>query len=671
MIIISVVGFAGFIFLGFRRYNFCNLKVEKEDDPKLRIYGKTSFLVWFLVILAFSCLGTLAYFASYFGRTENYDGVFELKGDWTAESSGSFNEDDTNNIYVYRQNSEITNSETVKIQVRHLSAIQFAKTKTEFNEQIKNTLSNLKRRPAELKVESKAQKKAIKQEAKEKEKELKKSLKGKKAELNAALTENKEQRKAALDALPRLLKEALAQVKAEKKIARKKWLANQDAGTYTALSGNREYTVTLESSDMLKAINLSPYGFGSGYFDGTVYLGQKTGSLLSLDLHPSFKMSKAGKTYIIGFVLGIMVNCVMGIWLLIIVIHRIVILSWRKKWSLLPVKDKIIYIEGLTDAVLNKIDGEIEKAEYDFEEHKREYRSSPETALKKHNEAYREIKDTKGKVLDTLGNIFTAGGSSRKKTEEEHEHLADITNYYYSRYIIIQMQVKRESAQYHWLRKKAELYIMQIKYFVENVDIKIKDEFDQAEKLSLDKTIGGVIDKDTECLLKEIGKIDEDFNQKMEIEFFKTLNSSTQLMKLVGFTNSTAIGVAGLGIALAFAYAGAYNKNSEIKNELKRNMIDLREQITKIESNRTLAEGYVGRAMNINKILIEAFSRYTKLYDELEKIVFPEGDYSKSKASRKAAEDRGELYFSPEETQKVRALGRFSKSLKQIIETDF
>jgi len=223
----------------------------------------------------------------------------------------------------------------------------------------------------------------------------------------------------------------------------------------------------------------------------------------------------------------------------------------------------------------------------------------------------------------------------------------------------------------HIFRKKAELYIMQIKHFVENCSIDIKNEFDQAERLSLNKSIGNVIDHDTEQLLKEIGKIDLDFSKKMETEFSRIYAGSTELMELAGFTNSTAIGVAGLGVAAAFAYAGAFNKNSQIKNRIKGRIIDLRQQITQIEANRTSAEGFVGRASNINKTLIEAFSRYTKMFNELEKIVFPEGDYSKSKASRKAAENRGELYFNQEETQKVRALGRFSKSMKQIIEADF
>jgi len=215
------------------------------------------------------------------------------------------------------------------------------------------------------------------------------------------------------------------------------------------------------------------------------------------------------------------------------------------------------------------------------------------------------------------------------------------------------------------------LYIMQIKHFVETLSIDIKNEFDQAERLSLNKSIGNVIDQDTELLLKEVGKIDGDFNRRMETEFFRTFAGSTKLLELVGFTNSTAIGFAGLGIATAFAYIGAFNKNSQIKNRIKGRINDLRQQITQIEANRTSAEGFVGRASNINKTLIEAFSRYTKMFNELEKIVFPEGDYSKSKASRKAAQDRGELYFNQDELQKVRALGRFSKSMKQIIEADF
>jgi hypothetical protein len=672
MIIASIIGFAGFAFLGFLWFGFCNVKGKKVDDPKLRIYGKTSFFLWFIVILSFSCLGALAYFASYFGRTENSNEVFALKGDWILENSVSFNQNETDTIYVYRQNNdssdETTNPENVKIQVRHLSDNQFAKTKTLFDEQIKNLLSNLKRRPAELNAEAKAQRKVIYQQAKDNEKELRILLKEKKAELKTALEENKERRKSALDYVSVLLQESLEQNKTEKKIANKKWFANQNAGTYTALSGNHEYTVSSKSSDILKVIDISPYGFGSGYFDGTAYPGQKIGSLLSLDWNPSFKMSKAGKIYIIAFALGILVNLVMLVWLLCIIIHRIVILSWLIKWSLLPVKDKISYIDGLADAVIIEIDGDIEEAEYDLKEYINQYQSSPETLLKEHSEKYAE---NKNKAIRTIWDIITAGWASRNKTEKGHKHLVDIAKYYYSRYIVIEMKVKKESAQYHWLRKKAKLYVIQIKHFFKNLSVNIRDEFNQAEKLSLDKSIGCAIDRDTERLLKDISKIDRNFNNKIQTEFLRTFTSSTELLKFIGLTNSAVIGYVATGIALLFVYIGAYNNNSEIKNRIGRKIVDLRKQITKIEKKRTKAESFVGRVSNINKTLIEAFSRYTKMFNELDKIIFPEGDYSKSRTSREAAQNRGESYFSQEEMEKVRALGRFAKYMKQIIEADF
>jgi len=116
------------------------------------------------------------------------------------------------------------------------------------------------------------------------------------------------------------------------------------------------------------------------------------------------------------------------------------------------------------------------------------------------------------------------------------------------------------------------------------------------------------------------------------------------------------------------ALARLYFIDRQIATEKYPNTNDLVKEWEGISASTT--EGFVGRTMNINKILIEAFSRHIKMYNELEKIVFPEGDFSKSKTSRKAAQDKGKLYFSPDEQEKVRALGRFSKCMKQIIEAD-
>jgi hypothetical protein len=651
--------------LAFARKDFYNLKAGQIDDPKLRIHGKICFRVWLFALLAFLCLGSLAYFSAYFNRTVNYNEDFAINGEWATEDPINLNEDDTDNIYVYHRNNKKGEQETLKIQVRYLTAEQLVEAKTGINKKRESFLLYLEDKTAELKTEAKAEKKAIKKQFKEKEKELKKSLKGKKATLKAALKENKEQRKAALNAVPKHLKELQDEVSAEKRRAkRKKWLGNESFDTYIAFSGNREYTVTLEKSKMLRAINLSPYEIASGYFDGMVYPVLKTSSLLSLDIQPSFKTQKAGKTYIMGFAPGILVNFFMIIWLFFLVISRIAIVLWRIKWSLMPIKAKIVYIDKISNDVLIKIDREIEKAKYNYKGS-----SNPEAALENFNKMYQENMEL-NTFTDMAKNMFTAGKASREKVEIEHGRMANIARSYKSRYEIVQIQVLKEQTHYHWLRKKAELHIMQIKYFIEKLPITIKEEFNQAEKLALDKSTGNM-DNDISQLLSNISSLDSDFDQNVKREFISTLAKSTQLMKLAGFTNPAVLGVAGLAIAGGLAFLGAWNKNSKIKNELGRGIISLQDQITKIESNRTLAEGFVGRSQNVNKLLVEAFIRYTKMVDELEKIVFPKGNRSKSKAARKAAQDRGELYFSPEELEKVRALGSFCKYMKQVIETDF
>jgi hypothetical protein len=778
LIIASLIGFAGLIFLSFLRYCFCNVKAEKEYDPKLRIYGKTSFLVWFIVVLSFTCLGSLAYFISYFGRTDNYNGAFALKGDWIPESSISFNSDEADNIYIYRLNNETPDTETVEIQVRHLPADQLAIVKADFDEKIMELLIHFKKRLSEIKAEAKTQKKVINQQAKEKQIELKESLKAQKAELKAALTENKEQRKAALKAVPglfketfskvknvniknslihlkerftelraetktqrknikqqakekqielkelikvqkvelktalkknkeqrktaldtvsELLKETLAQVKAEKKIVKNKWLPNQNTNTYTALSFNREYTVTLKSSDMLNVVIISPYGFGSGYFDGMVYPGKKIGSLLSLDLYPSFKMAKTGKIYIIGFVSGITFNCVLLIWLLCIVIHRITILSWRKKWSMINVDEKVVYITRLNENVKNKNIKNVEILNERFTELFAVFdNKSPQTVLASFD---KQSMNLFKKVGGFLGDVFTAGETSLENAKEHYKKLANIYKYFVADYKISLGNLNVVNTEYIFIQKKAILYMQKIKEIMAKLPLKERQSFDKLDSVKFDQGLLG--DKAIQDIFKSIEQSDAIYRIQAEKSYensIKTANSiangifnftgeylSTQMNKNKGILSKEdfEFGLAGLGVGLAASglimvfegigqYFGKISINNEAKTRIAESELKLKQGIEDIvKTNRPKVESLIERIKELNLSLNESMERYVIVFNNVNSYIFPIDDKSKTKEARQKKKNKGEEYFTGDEFQKIMELREFNKFLGTLTDTDF
>jgi uncharacterized membrane protein len=515
-------------------------------------------------------------------------------------------------------------------------------------------------------------------------------------ELKAALKTNDEQLKINLENIKNKLKQDFAGNSGKKRDVRQKgWLLLEGGEAegallcFTTLKNKRLYTASVFSAaGELSRLSVKPVGFFRGVFDGCVLPGAALIALFLDAVHP-YKTINNGFSYLLGFIIGCLILAAFASWLVYIILMKNGREKWKRTWLLLTLTEKSAYIDSVATDVIRSIGYEIKWAEDDFKRREKQYKSSPENALSIFNQDAQKDKGVLSKVGGFLGDVFTAGGLTRESAEEEYNRLADIVEYFNARYEVSQKGVEKANTEYHWLRKKALLCIMQIKYFLEKLPVEVREEFDQAEKLALDKSIAGVIGEDIAQLAIGITQFNTDYKIKAEAAFDRTLEfSSGMLEQTSSFWNRTdadgkvsdedfamgaisaGIGLAAIAVEGALQYFGAISKNNEIKNRLKSGLIKLRDSITKIESNRTTADGFIQRAEQVNKVLSKSFAPYIKMFDELEKIVFPEGDESKTKASRTAAQDGGGLYYAPEELEKVRALGRFSKYMKQVVEAD-
>jgi gas vesicle protein len=695
-IIIAIIAAIGFLLLGYLRVEALNQAAEKIDDPKLRVTGDKGVWVWIFCLLSAASLVSLIWFFGSFGKLYHYEGGFTLRSaaEWRI-TEGQTEEAGQNFAYTHVGEGGI-----LQLAVVTLSEEDTKAKGVEIKYTRNTRISELKEARSHLKPDAKAAEKQLKADANAETKELKTTLKGQNAELKAALAANAEQLKINLANIKNTLKQDLADnSRKTREVWQKGWLLEENDGAedallyFTTLKSNRLYTAHVSSvAGELSRLSIKPVGFFRGVFDGCIIPGAALVAIFLDTIHP-YKTINNGFTYLVGFILGCLILAAFAAWMVYIILMKNAREKWKQTWLLLTLTEKIAYIDSVANAVLCGIDYEIKWAEDDFKSLEKEYESSPEDAFSIFNKDVEDAQEDKKKVLNKvggfLGDVFTAGNLSRKSAEEEYNRLAGVVEYFNARYEVSQKGVKKTNTEYHWLRKKALLCIMQIKYFIEKLPIEVKEEFDQAEKLALDTSIADAVGEDMVLLTNEIMQFNTDYKIKAEAAFDRTLEfSSGMLEQSFSFFNRTnangkvsdedaAAGVffAGLAVAAvvvegAVQYFGAVSKNNEIKARLKSGLIKLRDSITQIESNRTTADGFIQRAEQVNKVLSKSFAPYTKMFDELEKIVFPEGDDSKTKASRTATQDSGGLYYTPEESEKIRALGRFSKHMKQIVEAD-
>jgi hypothetical protein len=530
-----------------------------------------------------------------------------------------------------------------------------------------------------------------------------------------------------------------------RKIRGIKWFAEGNGQLQTVVN-NRMYTVfgTEDYEAMLDALNLRPFGIFRGMSDG--YLVPVHGIIAIFVKTPPYKMVNNGVSYLIGFILG--AGCLAGmvawlIWARCKLPERLRLkeqkrlaeeekerlaeeekerlekeekeweeqkkrerLEWEAKWAAMSDQEKAEYNakkwfeedakkhEELTNAIhsvereFEYIQAKAEKKLVPLDYRYTEMKNETEVALQQFDSSTQ--KDAFDKAGDFLGNMFSAGEHGVEKAKEQYNRLVDVYRSYDARYKISLEKVTLLNNVYGYERKKAAVYISQLRELFESFNYKQKELFDQVKKSGLQnvKFDGMEVQK----LLKSVTKFNTDYKIKAEAswdnakkfagnmfdETSKFIDKKTKKGKKELSDEDAIMAGIGLGIGLGRIavegvgqYFGNIEKNTEIKAKFIEGESKLREAITITEVNRSKADDFVKRVQEINNYLEDAMQRYTRMFAEVNAMLYPPEDVEKSKLRRKIREELGGDFFTDEEADKVFALYDYGKIMATVVDADF
>jgi hypothetical protein len=128
------------------------------------------------------------------------------------------------------------------------------------------------------------------------------------------------------------------------------------------------------------------------------------------------------------------------------------------------------------------------------------------------------------------------------------------------------------------------------------------------------------------------------------------------------------VGVVGAGIG---NYFDSLSKNSKIKRQYLQGEAEIISKgIPTVKKNKEKVEMFAEREEEVNRAMSESLKRYSKIFDAVYTDLFPKGDKTKSKATRRKREKRGESFYTHEEFSKIGNLRLFAKFLGQIVDAE-
>jgi hypothetical protein len=290
-----------------------------------------------------------------------------------------------------------------------------------------------------------------------------------------------------------------------------------------------------------------------------------------------------------------------------------------------------------------------------------------------------------------FGNLITAGEHKAAMAKEHYDQLNEIYRYYRARYRVSLYEVEIADITHKYERKKAALYIHQMKEIFDKFNYKQKELFDQVKKMGLqqEKFNGS----DVRELLKSVERFNADYNIKAEASWNKTKQFAGGVFKetskfidiktkkgmqklsdedMVVAGIGTVIGLGAIAVEGIGKLLGSMEKNKEVATKFKEGETKLRDAITKLEVNRSKANDFVKRAREINSYLEDSIQRYTRMFKEVNAMLYPPGDAEKSKEARsKRKEEVGDFFFNDEEYNRATELGKFGKIMATIVDAEF
>lgn len=665
LIVSAIVVFLATLTLSIVRASKLGEIAKTIYDPKLRITTRKSFSVWILALICIASLVSIIWLFGFYGILFNYQGGFALKPaiNWQLVENDFVGSEQS---YVYKH----INGNNIRIVVNHLDKEETEAKKAEIRQTRKNLTSSFREERKQFRADAKSTIIEMRTNSKKAIKELRATFRKDKQQRNIAINANKEQLEIGVKKVEAELKHNLATNKENiGNVLRNGWLQrNYSMHTYTALQHGRLYTASVISRDNLSDISISPSGFFIGVFNGCIFPCTVFLAINNSSLHP-YKEINNGFSYILGFILGLLIFLMFTVWLIYIPLSNCNRKIWKKKWLVMTANEKVAYItilynteQEINNNNLEEIKQESKELYSDFKE---EYGMTPNQKLKELNAPQAE----KG-VLDKIAHVFTAGGHSRGIAEKQYNSMKMVYDCFDSECEIAYANVEIASTRYNFICRKAVCYVQEMKELISSFTYEQKKEFDQTERMDL-KTIEFDGQK-VAMLLESIESFNKDYNLRTKSMWNDTLNYAGFISNVSSLGSlGPALGLASIAVAGAVHYFGSINTNNEIKARLIEGRAEIRKAITDSKKNKSEAEKFVIRADEICEYLDESMKRYITLFAEISARLFPDGDSSKSKAQRNEHEKNGKTYYSDEERMLIGPLGKYAKAMAKVIDADF
>jgi hypothetical protein len=264
-----------------------------------------------------------------------------------------------------------------------------------------------------------------------------------------------------------------------------------------------------------------------------------------------------------------------------------------------------------------------------------------------------------------FGDFFSAGFTA---AQERVEDLQNIGKYFAARCNVALCEARLENDTYTTNRKKAILFVGQLKEIYSKLTTKQKKRQidDAAEQVQIGKINISIPDS-----VRNIEKLAVQYRDGRQESLEEAFHSYPEFKKDVHFENEGTGALVFLAALSIGALISKYSDNQELKRKLEQEQERVYKKISEIADAEVKVNTFAERAHEINISLEKAMEAYAKMFEDIYKTLYPVDDHAKSKKQRQARKKNGEMYFTDEESEAIMQLGTTGKFLLKIVDTKF
>ena len=241
----------------------------KIYDPKLRVTPGKSVPVWIFALLSIASLISLIWSFGFYGRQFNYEGGFTLR----PSARWQLVETEIADQEQYYRYSDSTN--TIGINVVSLGRGESRERRAEIRRTRDELTAYFDGRPRQLRRDARTEQRELRSQARRDRREIRRTYRGNRQQRNEAIGENRAQLRTDIGNVRTTLEQDIAiNNEHRRNVWRNGWLQrDRYVNSFEALHNRRLYTVDVTSREDLANINIRPFRFFAGVFDGSTFAG--------------------------------------------------------------------------------------------------------------------------------------------------------------------------------------------------------------------------------------------------------------------------------------------------------------------------------------------------------------------------------------------------------------